>query len=130
MNPFDSLSPSVPIVRLPSLVCGEVFRRMSAVSSMFCSSYLDGLWNRRQIDILLLFCKVLLQRFVQNSTQHPCIVFIELFSLSTSLMSRWCRYTIVMTWIQLGRNIRYFHLFWLIRLLVPKSSNIGKRQHQ
>ena len=39
-----------------------------AVPSMSCLSYLDGLWDGRQMAIQLLFCGLFLSIFVQNST--------------------------------------------------------------
>ena len=45
-----------------------------AVPSMSCLSCLDGLWDGRQVAVQLLFCRMLLSRFVQNSMQHPCVV--------------------------------------------------------
>ena len=50
-----------------------------AVHNMSCSSYLDSLWDGRWVTIQLLFFRVLLPGFVQNSMQHSCVVPIKLF---------------------------------------------------
>ena len=50
-----------------------------ALLCMSCSSYLNGLWDRRQVAIQLLFCGELLLRFVQDSTQHSSLLPILLF---------------------------------------------------
>ena len=47
--------------------------------SMSCLSCLNSLGDGRQVDVQLLFCWVLLPEFVQNSTQHFCIVPIKVF---------------------------------------------------
>ena len=50
----------------------------SAVPSMFCSFYIDGLWDVSQVAVPLLFYGVLLPGFVQNSIFHFCVVLIGL----------------------------------------------------
>ena len=44
------------------------------VLSLSCLSHLDGLGDKKQVTVYLLFRGVLFPQFVQNSTQHPCIV--------------------------------------------------------
>ena len=51
----------------------------------------------------LLFCRVLLPVFVQNSTQYAYVVLIKL-SPGFSLKFKWCNYTKFLTWLQLGRK--------------------------
>ena len=47
-----------------------------AVPSMSGLSYCDGLLDRRQVAIQLLFCKMQLLEFVQNSKQNPRVIFM------------------------------------------------------
>ena len=49
----------------------------SAVPSISLS-YLDGLWDGRQMAVQLQFCRVLLPAFVQNTAQHP-LFFLQVF---------------------------------------------------
>ena len=42
-------------------------------------SYMDGLWDGKQLAVQQLFCRVLLPGFVQNSMQHTCVVPIKFF---------------------------------------------------
>ena len=44
------------------------------VSRMSCSSYFDGLWDRRWVAIQLLFCGVLFPKFLQKSTWYFYVV--------------------------------------------------------
>ena len=52
----------------------------SVVPSLPRSSYLDALWDGRQVAVQLLFCGVLLPGLVQNSMQHSYVVPISFFS--------------------------------------------------
>ena len=45
------------------------------------SSYLDGLWDTRHLNVQLLFCGMLLPGFVQNNMQYSCVVPIMCFSI-------------------------------------------------
>ena len=51
-------------------VADEFILAFPAVPHMSCSSYLDGLWNGRQVAVELLLYAMLLSGFVQNCTQH------------------------------------------------------------
>ena len=44
------------------------------------------------------------QDFSLNIMQHPCAIFIEIFSTITSLNTWWCIHSTILTWLQLGRN--------------------------
>ena len=44
-----------------------------------CSSYLNGLLDRKQLAVHLLFSGVLLQGFFQDSIHHLCVIPIQLF---------------------------------------------------
>ena len=57
-------------------VAYEFFLIFPAVLSMSCSYYLNCLWVERQVAIQLLFYWMLVLRFVQNSSQHSCVVLI------------------------------------------------------
>ena len=41
---------------------------------MSCSSFLDGLWDGKQVAVQLLLCRALLEGFVENSMQQLCVV--------------------------------------------------------
>ena len=60
----------------PENVAYEFILTSLVVPSTFCSFYLSGLWDGRQVAIQLLFYRVLLSGFVQNSTQHFCVDLI------------------------------------------------------
>ena len=51
------------------------------VSNMSNLSYLDGLWDGREVTVQLLSCGVQFPGFVKDSRKHPCIVLIQLFLL-------------------------------------------------
>ena len=51
----------------------------------------------------LLFCRVQLLTFVQNSMHHSCVVPISSFSSGDSLHTKSSKHTVVLTRLQLGR---------------------------
>ena len=89
---------------------GQLIRQHpSASPGMSSSPYLDGLWDGRQVALQLAFCRVLLPELVQNSRQQFLCSSHLTFSLYVSLKSKWCIYTIVLTWVQAQKN-SYFNL--------------------
>ena len=52
---------------------------------MSCSSYLNGLWDGKQLAVQLLFCEALLPGFVQDSTQKLLCSSHLAFSLCVSI---------------------------------------------
>ena len=70
-----SANTGVPMCRISlENITYEFIFTSPAVLSMSCSSCFDGLSDGNQVAIQLLFCRVLLPGFVQNSTQHFCVV--------------------------------------------------------
>ena len=67
----------VSLNRIPQKNVTHEFIRISpAVPSMFCSSHMGGLYDGSLVAVQLLFCKVLLQRSIQSSTKHLCVVHV------------------------------------------------------
>ena len=56
--------------------------------AFFSMSYLKGLRDGRYITVQLRFCRELLPGFVQESMQHPHIIFIKLFLQMFRLSTR------------------------------------------
>ena len=66
-------SPGVSMCRNPpENVTYEFVPASLAVLNMSYSSYVDVLWDRRQVAVQLLFFRVMLTRFIQYSTQCLC----------------------------------------------------------
>ena len=68
----------------------EFFLASSAVPNISCLSYLDGLWDARQVAIQLLFSEVLLPGICSKQYAASLCSFYLTFSPSFSLKSKWC----------------------------------------
>ena len=95
----------------PTLVCpyvGVHWRTLLMSSFLLhqqCPAYLADLnW----MAIQLLFCRLLLLGFIQNSMQPSCVVPIWLFS-KCFVKVQFCNYTVVLTQLQLGRILVLFY---------------------
>ena len=76
----------------PESVAYKFVPTSPAVHSISCSSYFYGLWDGRKVAVHLLFCRVLLPSFAQNSMQHSSVVPIKPFFLRALLKSRKTRH--------------------------------------